>query len=170
MHCRGLENNTSKETFLLRHVTSGGKLFPIQYISIVPQLSWGPSFYFSIWYLEFHGIDDHRIIRKALFELNMVILVLFFHKFYFEHAFYKIDFQHSEKETIRMCLKHFRQQKYTTAFNELQKQTGVTLESPQLSRLYKLLVDDGDFEAAEKLLQNAANGIIKLALTLSYLY
>lgn len=61
-----------------------------------------------------------------------------------------------------MCLKHFRQQKYTTAFNALQKKTGVTLESPQLSCLYQLLVEDGDFDAAEKLLQNAANGKITL--------
>jgi hypothetical protein len=45
-----------------------------------------------------------------------------------------------------------------TAFDELQKQTGVTLEAPQLSLLYHLLVERGDFEGAEKLLQKSAKG------------
>lgn len=46
------------------------------------------------------------------------------------------------------------------AFEELQKKTGVSLESPQLSRLYQLLVEEGDFDAAEKLLQLSAKGIV----------
>lgn len=72
LYCSGLENNTSTETFVLRHVTSEGQLFPVQYISVVPHLSWGPSFNFSIWYLEFHGVDEPKLIRKVLFEYNMV--------------------------------------------------------------------------------------------------
>lgn len=88
MRCRGLENNTSKETFLLRHMTSEGKFFPVQYISIIPHLSWGPSFYFSIWYLEFHGIDDSKLVRRVLFEFNMVIFRFFLIRFLQTHLIY----------------------------------------------------------------------------------
>lgn len=47
--CRGLKNDSVPEIFDLRHTTDRGELMPLMYISIVPLLSWGPSFNFSIW-------------------------------------------------------------------------------------------------------------------------
>jgi hypothetical protein len=59
---------------------------------------------------------------------------------------------------VRVCLKHFRQQCYKNAFKQLQQETGVQLESPKLSRLFSLLVSDGNFEAAETMLKEAGKG------------
>lgn len=53
-------------------------------------------------------------------------------------------------EIIRLCLKHFRQQGYETAFQALQQQTNVFLEHPAMSNLHKTLVTDGDFIKAEQ--------------------
>lgn len=47
----GLKNDSIAETFKLRHTTDSGDLLPVMYIQIVPLLSWGPSFNFSIWYV-----------------------------------------------------------------------------------------------------------------------
>lgn len=47
--CSGLNNDSVPETFDLRHTTDRGELMPLMYISIIPLLSWGPSFNFSIW-------------------------------------------------------------------------------------------------------------------------
>lgn len=34
--------------------------------SPVPLLSWGPSFNFSIWYVELNGIDDPDVVQPCL--------------------------------------------------------------------------------------------------------
>lgn len=49
-----------------------------------------------------------------------------------------------------MCLKHFRQQGYETAFQALQQQTNVFLEHPTMSNLHTALVADGDFVKVEQ--------------------
>ena len=38
----------------------------------VPILSHGPSFNFSIWYLELQGVDDAEIVQPALLKYNRV--------------------------------------------------------------------------------------------------
>lgn len=67
-------------------------------------------------------------------------------------------FQYREREAIRLCLKHFRQHNYTEAFESLEKRTRVTLEDPRLTRLHKMLVDEGDFDGCEQLIGKAAEG------------
>lgn len=57
-------------------------------------------------------------------------------------------------EIIRLCLKHFRQQGYDTAFKALQDQTHVQLEHPLISELHQCLVINGDFEKAEKFISD----------------
>lgn len=32
----------------------------------VPLMSWGPSFNFSIWYIELHGIEDPDVVQPCL--------------------------------------------------------------------------------------------------------
>lgn len=67
----GLRNDCYPETFSLRHRVNG-YVFPCRYVKIVPLQSWGPSFNFSIWYVEVHGIDDHEIVQPQISTFNNV--------------------------------------------------------------------------------------------------
>lgn len=136
-HCRGLKNDSVPETFELRHLDIGtGELAPIVYLKIVPMLSWGPSFNFSIWYVELLGRDDPFFVRDSM-------------RLY--------DMRH-ELELVRLCLKHFRQQGYMEAFRALQKETRVSLEHGAMSELHEALVRRGDFERAEEMMTRFVNG------------
>lgn len=68
----GLKNDSVPETFELRH-TVGDRPFPCRYIKILPLQSWGPSFNFSIWYVELTGIDSWDVVKKSLDWFNEVI-------------------------------------------------------------------------------------------------
>uniref|UniRef100_A0A2K6EHX9 Muskelin N-terminal domain-containing protein n=1 Tax=Propithecus coquereli TaxID=379532 RepID=A0A2K6EHX9_PROCO len=61
----GLKNDYNKETFTLKHKIDE-QMFPCRFIKIVPLLSWGPSFNFSIWYVELSGIDDPDVVQPCL--------------------------------------------------------------------------------------------------------
>ena len=58
-------------------------------------------------------------------------------------------------ETIRLCLKHFRQRNMMDVFYLIQNRTGVDLENPFLTELHKHLVLGADFPAAEHVLEAA---------------
>lgn len=62
----GLRNDSIPETFDIRHRTDSGELMPLMYISIIPLLSWGPSFNFSIWYAFSHFNVAPHIVRWSL--------------------------------------------------------------------------------------------------------
>jgi len=116
---RGLKNDNVPEVFNLRCLTEdGSENLPILYLKIVPLLSWGPSFNFSIWYVELHGQDDPMYTSARMKNYNAL----------------------RELEIIKLCLKHFRQQGYMSAFGALQEQTNVQLEHPLISELHKCLV------------------------------
>lgn len=72
LYFSGLKNDSVPETFTLRHVTDTGELLPILFVQIMPLLSWGPSFNFSIWYVELLGQDDPIYVRASLRNYNMV--------------------------------------------------------------------------------------------------
>ncbi|XP_054707459.1 muskelin-like isoform X2 [Uloborus diversus] len=129
----GLKNNNQTEAFDVKHKT-GGNMFACRYIKIVPIQSWGPSFNFSIWYVQLKGIDDWDIVKSCVSWFN----------------YYR------EREVIRLCLKHFRQHNYTEAFESLQKKTRIQLEDELLSKLHRCLVVEGDYVAVEELLKSAA--------------
>lgn len=40
--------------------------FFLPFLHKVPLLSWGPSFNFSIWYVELSGIDDPDVVQPCL--------------------------------------------------------------------------------------------------------
>lgn len=61
--------------------------------------------------------------------------------------------KYREKEVVRLCLKHFRQQGYHAAFRALQEQTNVHLESLLMSKLHETLVENGNFAKTEKYVQ-----------------
>lgn len=65
--------------------------------------------------------------------------------------------QYREREAIRLCLKHLRDHNHLEAFESLQKKTKIQLEHPLITDLHKVLVDNGDYEGAEKFLQEAAD-------------
>ena len=58
-----------------------------------------------------------------------------------------------ERETIRLCLKHFRQHNYLEAFESLQKKTKIQLEDPMLTELHSVLVNDGNYDQTECLIK-----------------
>ncbi|XP_027058035.1 muskelin-like [Pocillopora damicornis] len=133
----GLRNDHIKEAFELQHELDG-KMFPCQFIKIVPIMSWGPSFNFSIWFVELSGVDDPEIVQPSLTWFNT----------------------YREREAIRLCLKHFRQHNYAEAFESLQKRTKINLEHPMLTELHQKLVIDNDFDGCEKIIEQASNDAI----------
>ncbi|XP_068714480.1 muskelin-like isoform X2 [Montipora foliosa] len=133
----GLRNDDMKETFNLKHELHG-KMFPCNFIKIVPIMSHGPSFNFSIWFVELQGVDDPEIVEPSLAWFNT----------------------YREREAIRLCLKHFRQQNYTEAFESLQKRTKISLEHQMLTELHEKLVINDDFEGCERLMEEAANNSV----------
>ncbi|KAG9345727.1 hypothetical protein JZ751_008871 [Albula glossodonta] len=128
----GLKNDYNKETFTLKHKIDE-QMFPCRFVKIVPLMSWGPSFNFSIWYIELHGIDEPDVVQPCLNWYS----------------------KYREQEAIRLCLKHFRQHNYTEAFESLQKKTRIALEHPMLTDLHDKLVLKGDFDACEELIDKA---------------
>ncbi|XP_014670808.1 PREDICTED: muskelin-like [Priapulus caudatus] len=129
----GLKNDHIPETFVLKHALEEN-LFPCRYIKIMPILSWGPNFNFSIWYIELQGVDEGVIVQPCMNWYNT----------------------YRERAAIRLCLKHFRQHNYTEAFESLQKKTKVSLEHPVLTELHSLLVLRGDYDACERVMEKAA--------------
>lgn len=131
----GLRNDSTPETFALRHysTTDHGEdeLMPVMFIQIMPLLSWGTSFNFSIWYVELTGQDDNIFVISSLRAYNT----------------------QREVEIIRLCLKHFRQNGYEEAFSVLQRQTDVQLEHPMLTELHDMLVKRGDFPGTENFME-----------------
>ncbi|KAG0046379.1 Muskelin 1, intracellular mediator containing kelch motif [Gryganskiella cystojenkinii] len=129
----GLRNDSEPETFLLKHKTKS-VVFPCQYIKIVPLMAWGANFNFSVWHVEVKGIPDPELVQETYFQY--------------------INFR--EIESVRLCLKHFRQRKLFDAFKALQERTHIQLEDPLLTSLHRELVIKGNFRRAEELLTEAA--------------
>ncbi|KAF9933335.1 hypothetical protein FBU30_005738 [Linnemannia zychae] len=97
-------------------------------------MAWGPNFNFSIWHVEVKGIPDPELVQETYFQY--------------------INFR--ETESVRLCLKHFRQRKLFDAFKALQDRTHIQLEDPLLTRLHQELVLRGNFKRAEELISEAA--------------
>ncbi|ORX89838.1 hypothetical protein K493DRAFT_64679 [Basidiobolus meristosporus CBS 931.73] len=129
----GLKNDNDPETFPLKHKTNN-LIFPCQYIKIMPLMAWGANFNYSIWYVELRGICDAAFVEKT----------------YTEYINYR------EQEAVRLCLKYFRQRNHQEAFTALQNTTGLLLEDPMLTNLHTNLVLNGNFQTAEKLVNQAA--------------
>ncbi|KAL1110452.1 hypothetical protein AAG570_007983, partial [Ranatra chinensis] len=129
----GLKNDSNPETFMLRY-TVGGQPFASRYIKIVPIQSWGPSFNFTIWFVELMGLDCWKDVKPA------------------------IDWfiRYKEREAVRLCLKYLRQMNYEESFQVLQQQSGVELEDKRLRDLYNV-VRQGDYEKVEDFMRNSVN-------------
>ncbi|XP_017304065.1 muskelin [Diaphorina citri] len=130
----GLKNDSTPETFDLKCSLGDGE-FPCSYIRIEPFQSWGPSFNFSIWYVELQGDDDSGRVRRAAQWLE----------------------QYRDIEITKLCMKYFRQKNHMDIYNLLQSATGIRLEHPLLTQLFNVLVHEGDYEQVEQLMTNAIN-------------
>lgn len=73
----GLKNDSTPETFPLKPVLDGHNV-PCRFIKIMPLQCWGPSFNFSIWFVELMGIDDWSILGPCLSWFNQVCIVYLF--------------------------------------------------------------------------------------------
>ncbi len=58
---------------------------------------------------------------------------------------------------MKLCLKHLRQKNLSDVFSVLQERTQIKLEHDLLTTLFDLIVQRGDFEEAEKLLERSAS-------------
>ena len=106
-------------------------IFNASFIKILPLKSHGPAFNYSIWYVSLTGDDSPPMVKTLL---NW-------------HQDYR------ERETIRLCLKHFRQHNYLEAFESLQKKTKIQLEDPLLTEFHSTLVNNGDYDKTEQLIR-----------------
>uniref|UniRef100_A0A8V5GVD8 Uncharacterized protein n=1 Tax=Melopsittacus undulatus TaxID=13146 RepID=A0A8V5GVD8_MELUD len=61
---RGLQDEVTSTFMCLSQ--NDEQMFLCRFIKIVPLLSWGPSFNFSIWYAELNGIDDPDVVQSCL--------------------------------------------------------------------------------------------------------
>ncbi len=133
----------------------------------VPIQSHGPSFNFSIWYVELSGTDDPDTVKHCMNWYNQVsdsflksrgkeiwvqpdthskppqiskLHLLSPTSLTKKKILHVLSFQYREREAIRLCLKHFRQHNYTEAYESLQKKTKISLEHPLLTELHTHLV------------------------------
>ncbi|GAN02525.1 muskelin [Mucor ambiguus] len=128
----GLTDDNKAETFPIRY-TYNNLIFPIQYVKITPLATFGANFNYSIWYIEVRGIKDEALMSKVYDAFN----------------------KYKELETIRLCLKHFRQKNMMDVYATLQKSSSIELEDPLVEQLHQSVVVDGDFEAAERMIRDA---------------
>jgi muskelin len=132
---RGLKNDNVPETFELKHkiytAEDGERDIPILYIQIVALLSFGPSFNFSIWYVELQGIENDAYVCERMAHFN----------------------DQREKQAIRLVLKHLRTKGLMTAYRALEKEAKINLEDNQITELFHELVEEGQFEKVESIMQ-----------------
>lgn len=155
--CRGLENSSHPETLALQHHIDG-QPFPCTYVKIgktshhglcvpilttwchlaVPLQSWGNTFSYSIWYVQLIGEGSPSVVSDALAFYNAVSLHYFS---WLLDVWLPVSFvQYREREALRLCLKHLRQNNFTDAFEAVQKRSRVDLEHPLLTQLHRHIV------------------------------
>ncbi|KAJ2110218.1 Muskelin 1, intracellular mediator containing kelch motif, partial [Coemansia sp. RSA 921] len=128
----GLRNDSEAETISIRQRLNGHYI-PCQFIKIQPLLAYDQKFNFSIWHVELRGTIDAQIVQSIIDRFN----------------------QYKDEETIRSCLKFYRDRNYTSAFEALEKQTKLKLEAPILSNLREALVEKCNYTRVEQLLHEA---------------
>ncbi|XP_070491388.1 muskelin isoform X2 [Chironomus tepperi] len=129
----GLKNDNVPEIFDLKHkmyTEEGEREIPILYVQIVPLLSFGPSFNFSIWYVELRGVENDSYVSDMMRNFN----------------------DQREKQAIRLVLKHLRDKGYMDAFKTLENEANIHLEDNQITELYQCLVEAGNFEKSEEIM------------------
>ncbi|TFK44149.1 Muskelin N-terminus-domain-containing protein [Crucibulum laeve] len=125
-----LKNDTTPETFALKHTNSVGIPFPTQYVKIIPISSHGPNFHISIWHVSMTGINDPAYVAKAQMAYE----------------------EYRETTALKQILKHLRQRRLLSPFQSIISRTHLRLEHPLVTQLHENLVLRGNWTRAEELL------------------
>uniref|UniRef100_H2ZEN1 Muskelin N-terminal domain-containing protein n=1 Tax=Ciona savignyi TaxID=51511 RepID=H2ZEN1_CIOSA len=133
----GLKNDNVPETFSLKHKIDG-KDFPCRFLKIVPILSWGASFNFSIWFVELQGSSNPDLVQSCLQCYN------------YNYHFFAVSRARGDP-----VMSEAFPPAYMDAFHSLQKKTKISLEDPLLSDLHQVLVCESNFEKSESIIEKA---------------
>ncbi|KAF9028988.1 hypothetical protein BDZ89DRAFT_1065702 [Hymenopellis radicata] len=125
-----LKNDIIPETFSIRHTNRSLVEFPTRYVKIVPLSAHSPGFHLSIWFVSMTGISDPVYIDNVQRKYEEFL----------------------ETAALRLALKHLRQRRLLTPYNSILERSGLQMEHPLVSELYDLIVIQGKWEDAEKLL------------------
>ncbi|KAF9073645.1 Muskelin N-terminus-domain-containing protein [Rhodocollybia butyracea] len=125
-----LKNNSSRETFSLRHQNSSGLYFPTRFIKIEPLSGYGERFNISIWHVAIMGIVNEASVEEVKNEYN----------------------EFRETRVMHHILKHLRQRRLLSPYNIILSRSGTQLEHPLVTELYNNIVLRSDWIECEKLL------------------
>ncbi|KAL4244322.1 CTLH complex component protein [Abortiporus biennis] len=133
----GLKNDHLPETFNIQSVNQEGVTFPTTFVKIVPLNAHGQSFHTSIWYVSMSGITDETFVEQIRSHHE--------------------EFQ--ETVILRQLLKHLRQRRLLTAYQQVLSQTNLSapFEHPLITSLHNVLVLHGNFSESESLLSSIAS-------------
>uniref|UniRef100_A0A2P2I5A8 Muskelin-like n=1 Tax=Hirondellea gigas TaxID=1518452 RepID=A0A2P2I5A8_9CRUS len=130
----GLKNDSHAETFTLKHIVDNNP-FPVRFIRLVPLQAWGSTFNISVWHVSLSGVNDPALVRRCQHTYTL----------------------YSEREALRVCLKHLRHKRYTNAYAALTRETNTRLEHPVLTQLYRACTEFEHMHNAEEILAKAAH-------------
>jgi hypothetical protein len=130
-----LKDDTISETFPLRHVNSEGICFPIRYIKIVPVSAHGMSFHISIWYVSVSGIADPLYVDNIRSRYE----------------------EYRETVVLRHVLKHLRQRRLLTPYQNILARSNIQVEHPVVTALHSSLVLQGTWTDSEALFSEASS-------------
>ncbi|KAI9463668.1 Muskelin N-terminus-domain-containing protein [Lactarius psammicola] len=130
-----LKDDSTPETFTLRHVNRAGVPFPSRYLKIVPISAYSHSFHISIWFVSIAGFGEESYVKEVEQRHE----------------------EYMEATALRHILKHLRSRRLMVPFKALTASAGVQLEHPLVARLYDSIVSDGDWAEAERVLQLTAD-------------
>ncbi|KAJ7268646.1 Muskelin N-terminus-domain-containing protein, partial [Mycena haematopus] len=126
-----LKNDTTSESFELKHVNEQGILTPFRYIKIMPLSSHGSSFHVSIWHVALKGIKDEVFVEQVRMKYD----------------------QYRETTAMRYVLKHLRQRRFLGPYNAILSRCGLQVEDPLVTELHENVVLHGNWAKAEQNIQ-----------------
>ncbi|KAF8199760.1 Muskelin N-terminus-domain-containing protein [Mycena galopus ATCC 62051] len=127
-----LKNDTTSESFELKHVNDQGILTPFRYIKIMPLSSHGSSFHVSIWHVALKGIKDEVFVEQVRVKYD----------------------QYRETTAMRYVLKHLRQRRFLGPYNAILARCGLQVEDPLVTELHENIVLRGNWAKAEQKIQS----------------
>ncbi|KAK0240471.1 Muskelin N-terminus-domain-containing protein [Armillaria nabsnona] len=125
-----LKNDSTSETFAIRHTNNSGVCFPTRFVKIIPISSHSPGFHPSIWFVSMAGISDPAYIQDVQKEFD----------------------EFRETTALRLILKHLRQRRLLSPYATILERAGLRVEHPLVSDLYDAIVLRGNWDDAERLL------------------
>ncbi|KAG0701286.1 Muskelin N-terminus-domain-containing protein [Suillus ampliporus] len=130
-----LKDDTIYETFPLDYVNSEGMCFPTRFIKIVPVSAHGLSFHISIWYVSVSGISDPSYVDNIRSRYE----------------------EYREMVVLRHVLKHLRQRRMLTPYQNILARSNIQLEHPIVTDLHSSLVLQGNWTDSESLFSDASS-------------